>query len=86
MNLYKTYRWQKLRDKALKRDHVECQWCKEKGKVVKATVIHHIKEADKYPDLFFELPNLVSLCRECHEKHHGRLKNINEEEKFPEWW
>ena len=86
MNLYKTYQWQKIREKALRRDNNECQWCKKKGKVVKATVIHHIKEADEYPDLFFELPNLISVCRECHEKYHGRITDEEKNKKFPEWW
>lgn len=83
MNLYKTYRWQKLRLRALRRDNFECQWCKLQGKVKKATVVHH---KDKNINLFFVLKNLVSLCRECHEKHHGRLKEYKDDERFPEWW
>lgn len=84
MNLYKTYRWQKLRKEILRRDNNECQWCKKKGLVRKAEVIHHLKEADRYIDLFYEPSNLISLCRVCHEEYHGRIRQLDE--RFVEWW
>ncbi|MDO4922738.1 MAG: HNH endonuclease signature motif containing protein [Peptococcaceae bacterium] len=84
---YKEGRWQRLREQALARDHYECQWCAVKGKAVKATTVHHIMPADKYPDKAYELNNLVSLCRSCHEAHHGRAAGQGKAaDRFPEWW
>lgn len=81
---YKSSNWTRLRKQALERDHYECQWCAAKGKTVKATTVHHIVPADERPDIAYELDNLVSLCRTCHEQHHGRQRR--EDERFPEWW
>lgn len=84
---YKKYSWVKLRKRIIARDNNECQWCKSKGKVSKAEVVHHIKEANEYPHLFYDPDNLVSLCRNCHERHHGRLGLVNKmQERFPETW
>lgn len=82
---YKCARWQHVRAAALRRDHYECQWCAREGKVVKATTVHHILPADDYPAKAYDLSNLVSLCRECHETYHGRLL-AEKDERFPEWW
>ena len=81
---YKCGRWLRLRAQALRRDHYECQWCAAEGKVVPATTVHHILPADEQPDKAYDLDNLVSLCRECHEAYHGRARQ--EDERFPEWW
>lgn len=84
---YKTYKWQKLREQIILRDNNECQWCKTKGKVGKADVVHHVKDADEYPKLFHEPDNLVAVCRDCHERHHGRLGRVNAmQARFPERW
>ena len=91
---YRTYRWTKLRAAIIRRDHNECQWCKRRFKVTPAEVVHHIIPAEKRPDLFFEPTNLVSLCRDCHEEHHGRgagafgrsRRQLEEAERFPERW
>lgn len=82
---YQSARWQRLRVQALARDHHECQWCAAKGKAVRATTVHHILPADRYPDKAYDLDNLVSLCRECHEAYHGRAAG-KKDERFPEWW
>ena len=82
---YKCARWLNLRAQALARDHHECQWCAAEGKVVPATTVHHILPADQFPDKAYDLDNLVSLCRECHEAHHGRAPK-DCDKRFPEWW
>ena len=81
---YKTYKWQRLREQVILRDNNECQWCKAKGKVGRAEVVHHIKPSDKYPDLMYEIDNLQTLCRPCHERVHGREPIANT--RFPERW
>lgn len=82
---YKSAAWVRIREEAMRRDHYECQWCAKKGKVVRATTVHHIMPADDYPSKAYDLDNLVSLCRDCHEKHHGRVKSVDDD-RFPEWW
>lgn len=60
--------WRRIRKKALQRDRYLCQYCLREGKVVRATEVHHIIEADKDEDLRLSLDNLISLCWNCHEK------------------
>ncbi len=73
------WKWKRLRNEVLDDDKHECQWCKAKGLYAEATVVHHICYLDKHPELalskFYvyldkEYRNLISLCRECHERHH----------------
>lgn len=35
-------------------------------------MVHHIYPADKYPELFFNPNNLISLSNEAHNKMHNR--------------
>ncbi|PTJ01821.1 HNH endonuclease [Staphylococcus simulans] len=89
---YKTSEWRNLRQQRLCIDNYECQWCKEKGKVVtdKDTrlVVHHKKELKDRPDLALDIDNLVTVCFECHEKHHDRNIYKKEKNKWSndEWW
>lgn len=71
---YASKEWLGLRRKVLKQQNYECQQCKKKGKYRKATTVHHIKELIKYPELALHENNMKCLCRECHEREHGRLK------------
>lgn len=80
--------WQKRRADVLKRDHYECQDCRErittanrKGITLngwerylnKATCVHHIVELQENPELGLDPDNLVSLCNRCHNERHGRV-------------
>lgn len=70
---YKSKRWQKLRKQKLLLNPI-CERCYKQG-IVKATCIIHHKEyvTDKnYLDdnVFFNIDNLESLCRDCHNKEH----------------
>lgn len=67
---YKNKKWERKRRSILVRDGYMCQICKRYGKSVQATVVHHIKHADEYPELMYEDSNLISLCAACHEKAH----------------
>lgn len=76
--------WRKVRKKVLMRYKNECQDCKAQGKYKRATVVHHEKPIKSYPKLAlseyyfdqngYQKPNLIPLCRECHEKREGRLE------------
>lgn len=83
---YRSPVWKRFRLRVLERDHYECQWCrKDKRRIVKATVVHHVKEIKDYPSLALNIDNCVSLCRECHERHHGRYKFKLREAKIKFW-
>ena len=71
IKLYNSGIWRKKRAHILKRDHYLCQsgklWGgKPCGKL--AAEVHHIKELVDFPELALDDDNLISLCRECHEK------------------
>lgn len=61
------YEWDRVRQRALLRDNFECQGCHDPRK---RPDVHHIKGRGSHPELRYELSNLVSLCRACHNKEH----------------
>lgn len=69
---YLSTKWQKLRQKALRRDGYKCQICNRYGKQKQATTVHHVNPVEHYPDLQYVLNNLISLCDGCHNKCHDR--------------
>lgn len=84
MNIYKTKRWQRVRERILKRDGYQCQESRRYGKRVSATTVHHIYPLEEYPELAFKDWNLVSLSQPVHNTMHDR--NTNEiTPKGKEW-
>lgn len=83
---YKTKEWLELRDEVLRDGHYECQHCLERGKYTRATMVHHVNEVRKRPDMALnktyidvegqERKNLVPLCFACHEAEHDRYEHI----------
>ena len=84
---YNCKRWRKKRQEILRRDHWECQRCRErvrtaaaKGeqlpagqrRIRKAVCVHHVLELKDRPDLAYDNNNLISLCHRCHDEIHGR--------------
>ena len=70
---YKSKRWQKLR-KQKKLLNPFCERCLDNGIYTPVRIVHH-KEyiTDKnYEDdnIFYNMENLESLCRDCHNKEH----------------
>ena len=66
-NFYKRKAWLCVRRLALQRDHYLCQSCLRAGRHRVASVVHHLKELEDFPELGLELSNLESLCWDCHE-------------------
>ena len=81
---YKSKQWQRVRDYVMKRDRMLCQDCLAKGLTVPAEEVHHIiplqPENITDPSITLDENNLVSLCRECHRKRHGREKRYSIDE------
>ena len=72
---YNTRDWQKLREQAIGRDNKECLWCKQEGGLTTSRLeVDHIKEVKDYPQLAYDLDNLRTLCKDCHNKRHGRYQ------------
>jgi len=61
-----------------KRDNYTCQRCKTKKTGHRTLHAHHINSWSEYPELRFDLNNVVTLCRTCHEWVHSR-KNVTME-------
>jgi len=81
---YHSSAWQKVRLLILERDLYLCQKCLENMKITPAGVVHHIEELtpDNLERCGLDLNNLVSWCRDCHEKHHGRMNEDDNEYTF----
>ena len=72
---YNSNDWRTLRKLALERDHHECIWCREEGKVTTDNLeVDHIKELEFYPEFALDIGNLRTLCKECHNKRHNRFQ------------
>lgn len=72
--LYKTARWQRLRQMALNRDKGLCRYCNGQGRTVPAEVVDHIQPHRGDHARFYDLDNLQSLCR----PHHDATKQAEE--------
>ena len=71
--------WKKLRLKVFERDN---KWCQDCG-VVEATEVHHLHYRNYLNE---KMEDLISLCRICHGKRHGLIKDhhtvLDEEKMF----
>ncbi|MCE5329647.1 hypothetical protein LLG07_04885 [bacterium] len=64
-----SFDWKIKRINVLKRDNYLCQGCLKS----KATEVHHLNYNHIYNEFYFEL---ISLCKDCHEKYHELNTNI----------
>ena len=76
---YKSRAFVELRAKVLEEAHHECYYCRQKGKVTKATIAHHCYYVREYPQYALSQyvideegmhQNLVAVCHRCHEDIH----------------
>lgn len=65
-------RWQRLRQRALRRDGYKCREAARYGRVEEAAHVHHIWPAEDYPEYAYCLWNLVSLTKSNHDAMHDR--------------
>ena len=64
--LYWTRRWRVMRASQLAAQPL-CCFCKQRGLIVEAGVVDHIKPHKGDESLFFAPENLQSLCKPCHD-------------------
>jgi 5-methylcytosine-specific restriction protein A len=61
--------WQAVRaTKLMQSPLCECDQCKCDGVLTIATVVHHVIDVVKRPDLRLDLSNLQSLSKPCHDR------------------
>ena len=63
----KSYKWQKLRERIIKRDGGYCQRCFVKYGIINTSDLtaHHIKSREHYPELTYDETNIITLCMQC---------------------
>lgn len=75
---YNNTEWRKLRDIYIK-EHPLCEDCLDKGKVVPAEDVHHIRSPFQNGEcnkaLLLDYNNLKALCKECHAARHNHTEN-----------
>ncbi len=76
VKLYRTKAWQALRLAAFKRDGYRCKRCSvdlvKGNKHPNSAVGDHIEPHKGDLDLFYDLDNVQSLCKACHDRHKQR--------------
>ena len=60
--------WRRTREDCRRLDDYACQICGWE----KFLHVHHIHPKAKYPELFFDLGNLITVCTECHRSIHRK--------------
>lgn len=78
---YKSKAWQRLARRVIADHHGECFLCREKKKLTRAVLVHHVRPVKQFPELAYsrtyldtdgEHIQLMPLCFDCHERIHGR--------------
>ena len=72
---YKSRQWERKRAAVMRRDGYMCRECVRYGKSTAATMVHHVKPFEHYPELKLDSNNLISLCNKCHGTMHDRQTN-----------
>ena len=67
---YHSARYRAWRDKVLRHAGYLCEECKRYGRHGPATVAHHVKHRDEFPELELSVENGQALCAKCHAKAH----------------
>lgn len=67
---YHSAKYKRWREKVFRRAGYLCEECKRYGKNVPATVAHHIKPREFYPELELSVQNGRALCAKCHNLAH----------------
>jgi 5-methylcytosine-specific restriction enzyme A len=64
--LYGKIRWKRLRRLQMA-EFPLCRMCEAAGRTTPATLVDHITPAKDDVELFFDMNNLQSICRPCHD-------------------
>ena len=70
---YASSAWRKARRIKLAQQPL-CEECLREGKITAATIVHHMIELKDDWNKRLDADNLESICQDCHNKKHKRLK------------
>lgn len=70
--MYKNCKWRRIRKQILRRDKYLCQESLRFGKSVPGNTVHHIYPVEFYPELKYEMWNLITLSPKVHNMMHDR--------------
>ncbi len=82
MEIYNTARWRELRAAKFRANPL-CEKCLEEGRVKPTEDIHHkvsfmsVYDRDQRLRLAFDYENLMSLCKQCHQKLHNQEGQVD---------
>ena len=68
--IYNDERYKRARAECIRRAGGKCQECRRYGRMTDATIAHHIKPVELYPELAFCSTNMTAVCDACHNKEH----------------
>jgi len=67
--LYKTARWQRVREQVLSRfPTCQCSDCSRLKRVRVSRVVHHLRHHRGNEQRFFNMSNLQAVSKECHDR------------------
>lgn len=73
---YLSNRWKHKRKVIMRKYNYEDQDAKRYGKLIPATMVHHIYPLSEYPELRFETWNLLPLSAASHNRMHDRDTDV----------
>lgn len=72
-----TFSWNMLKIHCMNKFDNKCQQCNynflEFDSHKRSPCMHHILPRDKFPELTFDLSNVILVCDECHKKTHKKF-------------
>ncbi|HEM3451962.1 TPA: HNH endonuclease [Streptococcus suis] len=71
----KTKKWEKFRDKMMRKSDYLCQESLRYGLSVSAEMVHHIFPVSEYPELEFVEWNCLALTNRKHNTFHDRVND-----------
>lgn len=73
-DVYKSSRWQKVRNFVFFREMGLCRWCRAKGILTEGVDAHHVEPLSTAKGMAraFDPQGVVLLCKECHRKAHEK--------------
>lgn len=78
--IYHSKQWMMTRQTVLAMQDYICLYTFFKyGKIIKATLVHHIIELNDDKSLAYDLENLIAVCNDAHNEIHNRYKKEKKE-------
>ena len=85
MRMLNDKRWRDTKRIVWERAQGLCEWCKRDGYIVPGVDCHHIipfesaKTKAEMERLFFDVNNIMLVCKDCHAKIHREMKSHTKE-------